>query len=239
MQADARRLTGELLGTALLLYVIVGSGIAVERLSTDGAIQLAVHGIAVGAGLGALIAFLGPVSGAHFNPSVSIGLAITRDFSRGAVTPYILAQLLGAATGVILANLSFSEPGAEMSTTVRAGSGLLLAEFVATFVLVLLIVGLVRSGRPTMIPAAGGAGVATIIIATASTGFANPAVTVARMLTDTFTGIDPASVAGFLSAQLVAALAAGVGALWLFPSSSEPATSPVAGAHDRRDSRDP
>lgn len=222
MQADARQLTGELLGTALLLYVIVGSGIAVERLSTDGAVQLAVHGIAVGAGLGALIAFLAPVSGAHFNPSVSIGLAIAREFPRASVLPYTLAQIIGAVAGVVLANLSFSEPGIAISTTDRSGAGLLLSEFVATFVLVVLILGLVRSGRLTMIPAAVGAWVTTIIIATASTGFANPAVTLARMLSDTFTGIDPVSVPGFLVVQLVAAVAAGAAALFLFPSRTDP-----------------
>lgn len=220
MRAGIRELAGEYLGTALLLYVIVGSGIAVERLSSDGAVQLAVHGIAVGAGLGAIIAFLAPVSGAHFNPSVTIGLIMTDDFDRRSGVPYAVAQIAGAITGVIVANVTFDEGIVELSETARSGIGQPVAEFVATFVLVLLIIGLVRSGRTAMVPAAVGAWVTAIIIATASTGFANPAVTVARMFTDTFTGIEPASAPAFLLAQIAAAFAAGAGALFLFPATT-------------------
>ena len=225
MRSGARELAGEFLGTALLLYVIVGSGIAVERLSTDGAVQLAVHGIAVGAGLGAIIAFLAPVSGAHFNPSVTIGLIMTDDFDRRSGVPYAVAQIAGAITGAIVANATFGEGIVELSETARSGIGQPVAEFVATFVLVLLIVGLVRSGRASMVPAAVGAWVTAIIIATASTGFANPAVTVARMFTDTFTGIEPASAPAFLLAQIAAAsFAAGAVALLLLPTTVDDPT---------------
>ena len=217
MRASARELTGEALGTALLLYVIVGSGIAVERLSTDGAVQLAVHAIAVGVGLGALIAFLGPVSGAHFNPAVTIGMTITNDFDRSSSVPYAIAQVSGALVGVVLANLTFSEAALGLSQTSRDGLGRPAAEFIATYVLALMIIALVRSNRTTMIPAAVGAWVTTIVIATASTGFANPAVTFARMFTDTYTGIQPGSAPAFLLAQLTAAIAAGATALLLYP----------------------
>lgn len=217
MRVSARELGGEALGTALLLYLIVGSGIAIERLSTDGAVELAVHALAVGVGLGALIAFLMPVSGAHFNPAVTIGLTISDDFDRSSVVPYAAAQVVGAIGGVVIANLTFAEPALELSGTARDGIGRPVAEFLATFVLVLLIVSLVRSGRSVMIPAAVGAWVTAIVIATVSTGFANPAVTVARMLTDTWTGIEPASVPTFLLAQLAAAGVAGATALFMYP----------------------
>lgn len=217
MRASARELTGEALGTALLLYVIVGSGIAVERLSADGAVQLAVHAIAVGVGLGALIAFLAPISGAHFNPAVTIGMTVTNDFDRSSAAPYATAQIGGALVGVILANLTFSEVALGLSQTPREGLGRPVAEFIATYVLVLMIIALVRSNRTSMIPAAVGAWVTTIVIGTASTGFANPAVTVARMFTDTYTGIEPGSAPAFLLAQLTAAIAAGATALLLYP----------------------
>lgn len=220
MSVSAKELGGEALGTALLLYLIVGSGIAVERLSSDGAVQLAVHAIAVGAGLGAVIAFLMPVSGAHFNPSVSIGLVLGDELDRSAVLPYIAAQFVGAVAGVVIANATFGEPAIGLAATARAGLGQPVAEFIATFVLVLLIVGLVRTDRIAMIPAAVGAWVMAIVVATVSTGFANPAVTVARMLTDTYAGIQPSSAVPFLVAQVMAAFAAGACALILFPSRS-------------------
>ncbi len=187
--------------------------------------QLGFHAIAVGAGLGAIIAFLAPVSGAHFNPSVTVGLTITRDFDRRSALPYVAAQIVGAVAGVVIANLTFGESAIALSETARGGVGQPVAEFVATFVLVLLIIGLVRTERTSMVPAAVGAWVTAIIIATASTGFANPAVTLARMLTDTFTGIAPASAPAFLVAQVVAAFAAGACALLMFPtvSNTQPA----------------
>jgi glycerol uptake facilitator-like aquaporin len=201
----------------MLLYLIVGSGIVVERLSADGAVELAVHAIAVGAGLAAVIAFLAPVSGAHLNPAVTVGLVVSDDFERSPAVPYVVSQLAGAFAGVMLANATFGESVVALSGTARSGLGRPVAEFVATFILVLLIVGLLRTDRTSMIPAAVGAWVAAIVIATVSTGFANPAVTVARMLTDTFAGIQPASAPAFVAMQLVAALVAGATALVLFP----------------------
>lgn len=214
----SRPLAAEFLGTALLLFVIVGSGIAIERLSPELGVQLLFHAVAVGAGLAALIAFLAPVSGAHFNPSVSLGARLSGVTRSGTETAsYIAMQVGGAITGVIVAAITFDEPSVSIATTVRAGYGRSLAEFIATFVLVLLILGLVRTGRDTLVPAAVGAWVATIILATASTGFANPAVTIARMFTDSFAGIAPGSAPAFLVAEVLGGLAAAAVAAWLFP----------------------
>lgn len=203
-----RSLAAEFLGTGLLLFVIVGSGIAVEGLSTDGAVQLLAHAVAVGAGLAALIAFLGPISGAHFNPAVTFGFWFSGSFPARSVGPYVGAQIAGAVLGVMVANASFGEAVVAVSDTPRGGAGPATAEFVATFVLVLLILGLVRSGRTTAVAPAVGAWVAAIIVATVSTGFANPAVTVARTVTDTYTGIAPASGLAFVAVQLIAGVVA-------------------------------
>lgn len=216
MRFEGRALAGEFLGTALLLFLIVGSGIAVESLSTDGAVQLLAHGIVVGAGLGALIAFLAPVSGAHFNPAVTIGLFLTKDFDRSSALPYGLAQVSGALSGVVLANVSFGEGATAVSDMDRNGAGMGLSEVVATFVLVLLIIGLVRTARVSMVPAAVGAWVTAIIVGTSSTGFANPAVTLGRVFTDSYTGIAPGSIPTFLLAQVFAAIAAGACAMLVF-----------------------
>lgn len=218
MTVTHRALVAEFLGTALLLYVIVGSGIAVERLSDDGAIRLFAHAVAVGAGLSALIAFLAPVSGAHLNPAVTIGFSITRATGATTALGYVGVQLAGAAIGVAAANLTFGEPMFSAGATVRDGVGRPFAEFIGTFVLVLLILGLVRTGRVSAIAPAVGAWVGAIVVATASTGFANPAVTVARAVTDTFTGIQPASVPAFLLAQVAAGIVAAVAAIALYPS---------------------
>ena len=226
-----RQLGGEFLGTALLLFIVVGSGIAAERLSADGAVQLVVHAVAVGAGLGALISLFAPVSGAHFNPSVTLGLTWTGEAERSAAVPYVVVQLLGAFLGVVAANLTFGEAAIAISETDRTGFGQAGSEFVGTFVLVLLIIGLVRTGRTSMVPAAVGAWVAAIIIGTSSTGFANPAVTIARMFTDTYTGIAPASVPAFLAAQVLAAVTAGICGMLLFRT---PVTT--ESAHQRKES---
>ena len=217
MAARTRPLVAEGLGAGLLLYLIVGSGIMVERLGTDGTSQLLAHSVAVGVGLAALIALLGSVSGAHFNPVVTLGFVATRSFDLASAGLYVVAQVVGAIAGVALANLTFGDPAFTVSTRVRDGLGVPAAEFVATFVLVLLILGLVRSGAIRAVAPAVGAWVAAIIVATASTGFANPAVTTARTLTDTFSGIAPASVGWFLVAQFLASLAAAATAIFLFP----------------------
>jgi glycerol uptake facilitator-like aquaporin len=204
----SRQLAGEGLGTALLLYVIVGSGIAAETLSTDPGAQLFAHAIAVGLGLGALITVFQTVSGSHFNPSVTLGFWRTGAMPGAEAARYAAAQVLGAIVGVAAANLSFDRTLVSLSTTARSGVGRVVAEAVATFVLVLLILVLVRNGRGGLVPAAVGAWVASAVFATSSTGFANPAVTFARMLTDSYTGIAPASVAAFVAAQIAAGLLA-------------------------------
>ncbi len=213
-----RELVGEALGAALLLYVIVGSGIAAQSLGSDGAAQLMAHAVVVGLALAVLILMFQTVSGSHFNPSVT--LAFWRSGAIDGVTAsgYVLAQILGALLGVVAANVTFGEPLLTVSATSRDGLGLVIAEGLATFVLVLLIFALVRVDRRDAIPAAVGCWVAAIVFATASTGFANPAVTVARIFTDTFTGIAPSSVWAFLVAQLLAAVMAVPVARFLYPA---------------------
>ncbi|MGQ0849652.1 MAG: aquaporin [Actinomycetota bacterium] len=187
-----RRVLAEALGTSLLLYVIVGSGIATETLADDPGLRLFAHAIAVGLGLGAVIAVLQTVSGSHFNPSVTLAFWRTRQIEGSEAAGYIAAQVIGAIAGVLAANLSFETALLSISTTARGGIGLVFAEAVATFVLVLAILALARTGRPAAIPIAVGAWVASAVFATSSTAFANPAVTIARIFSDTYTGF-PAS----------------------------------------------
>lgn len=213
----SRGVLAEGIGTALLLYVIVGSGIAAETLGIDPGAQLLAHAVVVGLGLGALIALFQTVSGAHFNPSVTLAFSRTGVLSGVEAIRYVLAQLAGAVVGVIVANLTFDLAAVSVSETAREGPGLVAAEAIATFVLVLLILALVRTGREGAVPVAVGAWIAAAVFATSSTGFANPAVTFAGMFTDTYTGISPASVAPFLAAQVIAGLAAAGAAILLFP----------------------
>jgi len=216
----ARRAAAEGIGAWLLLVGVVGSGILADRLA-GGSDAVALLGNVVGTvgALTAAILTLGPVSGAHLNPAVSLAVSLARGLSAVELAAYSGAQVLGAVAGVVTANLMFSLPAVTASTTGRAGGGLLLAESVATFGLVLVVWGVARRGDGrgvTAIPAWMAAG----MIATASTCFANPAVTLARTLTDTFTGIRPADAPAFVAVQLVAAAAATLLARWLF---AEPA----------------
>lgn len=212
-----RRLWAEAIATGLLLFIIVGSGIAVSRLGGDGNSQLLAHAVAIGAALAALIAMFAPVSGAHFNPAVTLGFWRTGTLPGGEAVLYMGAQIAGAIAGVVLANLTFGLSAASIATTDRSTVGMVLAEAVVTFVLVLLILGLVRSGNGAAIAPAVGGWVAAIIIATVSTGFANPAVTIAHALTDTFAGIAPSGVPAFLAAQFLAGLAAAFVAVAFYP----------------------
>lgn len=222
----SRPASAEGLGTGLLLYIIVGSGIAAETLANDDAVLLFAHAMAVGLGLGVLIALFQTVSGSQFNPSVTLAFWRAKDMSGREAGVYVVAQMTGALLGVVAANLSFGLSTVSVSSTSRDGFGLILAEAIATFVLVLVILALVRTGRPSAVPASVGAWVAAIVFATSSTGFANPAVTVARIFTDTYTGIDPYSVMGFLIAQLLAGVAAAAAAVVLFPETvPQPAPS--------------
>ncbi|MCT9820745.1 aquaporin [Microbacterium sp. W1N] len=217
-----RRALAELLGTGLLVTVVVGSGIAASRLSTDAGLQLLENSAATALGLGALILLLAPVSGAHFNPVVSLADAVLGRRDRTGLAPtallvYVAAQLIGAVGGAVLADAMFAVPSA-ISRTERATPATFLAEVVATAGLVLLIIGLTRAHRSVpVIAAAVGGYIGAAYWFTSSTSFANPAVTVGRIFTDTFAGIAPASAVPFIGAQLVgAAVAVGL-ALLLFP----------------------
>jgi arsenate reductase len=199
----ARRALAEFIGSALLLMAVVGSGIAAQRLSPgDRGLELLENALATGAALAAIIWCLAPVSGAHLNPAVSLVDAALGGLRGRHLPAYIAAQLGGAAAGVVVANLMFSLPAVTVSAHVRSGGGLWLSEVVATFGLLLVIFGLVRSRRPSAVPVAVGAYITAAYFFTASTSFANPAVAVARMLSNTFSGISPGSVAPFIAAEL-------------------------------------
>jgi glycerol uptake facilitator-like aquaporin len=203
-----QRVAAEAVGTAFLLAAVVGSGIMGERLAgANVALALLANTVATGAVLVALIVTFGGVSGAHFNPAVTMAALARGDVSRREVPGYIIAQLGGAVVGVVLANLMFELPAVSISQHARSGVSQLLSEFVATFGLVTVILGTCRS-RPAAVPFAVGAYVSAAYWFTASTSFANPAVTVARSLSDTFTGVRPGDVPGFLFAQACGAAAA-------------------------------
>jgi glycerol uptake facilitator-like aquaporin len=218
----ARRFAAEGVGTALLLAVVVGSGIMGERLS-DGndAIALLGNTIATGAALVVLIHIFSPVSGAHFNPAVTMMALLRRELPGSTAAVHVVAQFLGAIAGVWLAHAMFAEPLLQVSTKLRDGPSQGLSEFVATFGLIGTILGTARS-RPAFVPVAVGLYITAAYWFTASTSFANPAVTVARSLSDTFAGIAPSSAPLFIAAQLTGALAAVLFFGWLFKE--EPST---------------
>ena len=200
----ARRLFAELLGSAFLAVVVIGSGIAAQQLSpNDVGLQLLEASAATAVGLFAIILMFGPVSGGHFNPVVSLVDAHFGGLSRRDALAYIPAQIVGCCLGAIIANGMFALQAVSISTHHRASPAHLLGEVIATFGLVLVIFALARSHRLAMAPAAVGAYIGGAYWFTSSTSFANPAITVGRMLSDTFAGIAPASVPGFVVAQLV------------------------------------
>ena len=204
--ALARRLFAEGLGTALLAAAVIGSGIAAARMSPgDAGLQLLENALVTAAALVAIILALGPVSGAHLNPVVTLADRIFGGMSTGEAAGYIGAQLAGGTIGAMVANVMFSEPVVELSTRSRSSGALWSSEVVATFGLLLVIFAVVRSGRPNVAPFAVGAYIGAAYFFTASTSFANPALTVARTLSDTFAGIAPASVVPFVVAQVVGA----------------------------------
>jgi glycerol uptake facilitator-like aquaporin len=218
MPALAQRAFCEWLGTAFLLAAIVGSGIMAERLAGgNGAVALLCNTLPTGAMLVVLILVFGPLSGAHLNPAVSIGFALRGELAWPAATAYIAAQLLGAVVGVWAAHLMFELPVWQFSVAARTGSGQWLAEAVATFGLLLTVFGCVAQ-RPDAVPYAVGLYITAAYWFTASTSFANPAVTIARSLSDTFAGIAPAGVPAFIVAQLAGMLAAIVLSRWLWPA---------------------
>lgn len=212
----ARRLAAECLGTAGLLAAVVGSGIMAERLAGGNtALALLANTIATGAALFALILVFAPLSGAHFNPAVTVCEAWTRGISRRDAAFYIPAQIAGALIGTALANTMFGLPVFFASTKVRTGPGQWLGEFVAAFGLVAVIRGCSRIRSPFAAPMAVAAYITAAYWFTASTSFANPAVTIARSLSDTFAGIRPADIPGFIAAQFLGAAAATVVFTWL------------------------
>jgi glycerol uptake facilitator-like aquaporin len=208
-------LAGEGLGTALLLAAVVGSGIMAQRLA-GGNVALALIGntLPTGAILVVLILIFGPLSGAHFNPAVSIAFALRGELPWRDAAAYIFVQITGGVIGVWLAHLMFELPVWQVSTTVRAGFGQWLAELIATFGLLLTILGCVARA-PAAIPYAVGLYITSAYWFTASTSFANPAVTIARSLSDTFAGIAPNGVIPFICAQLLGMLGAVALTRWL------------------------
>jgi glycerol uptake facilitator-like aquaporin len=212
-----RRAASELVGTAFLLAAVVGSGIMGERLAGGNvAIALLANTVATGAALVALILTFGPISGAHLNPAVTLAQAWQGDFQWRDVPIYLLAQIAGAFGGVATAHLMFTAPIFFASRHNRSGAAQMFSEFVATFGLVAVIRGCGRT-RPAHIPYAVGAYITSAYWFTASTSFANPAVTLARSASDTFAGIRPADAPGFIIAQLAGAFAAALLFRWLQP----------------------
>jgi arsenate reductase len=204
-----RRLLAELLGSALLAALVIGSGIAAQTLSPgDVGLQLLENAAATAAGLATIILMFGPVSGAHFNPVVSLADARFGGIARRDALAYIPAQIAGCALGALLANGMFARAAVSISTHHRASPAHLLSEVVATGGLLLVIFSLARTRRLSVAPAAVGAYIGAAYFFTSSTSFANPAISLGRMLSDTFAGIAPASVPGFIAAQLVGCAAA-------------------------------
>ena len=218
----SRRLVSECLGTALLLATVVGSGIMAERLA-GGNVALALLGntIPTGAFLFVLITMLGPVSGAHFNPAVTLAFWLRREIKLNEALAYVGVQIIGAIMGTLVAHAMFEEILLQISTNIRTGPAQWLSEGIATFGLVATILGTLR-WRPEAVPTAVGLYITAAYWFTASTSFANPAVTIARSLTDTFSGIAPENAPGFILMQFVgAAVATGLMAWLLRPSASD------------------
>lgn len=204
----ARRLAAEALGTALLLAVVIGSGVMGERLAGGNvAIALLGNTISTGAALVVLITIFGPISGAHFNPAVTLAFALRREIGWGLALAYVAAQVIGGVIGVFAAHGMFAEPILEVSTKLRDGPAQAFSEFIATFGLLATIFGAIRF-RPDFTPVAVGLYITAAYWFTASTSFANPAVTFARSLSNTFAGIAPTSAPAFIVAQIAGAIAA-------------------------------
>jgi glycerol uptake facilitator-like aquaporin len=221
-----RSIAAEALGTAFLLAAVVGSGIMGERLAGgNAAIALLANTIATGAALVVLISIFGPISGAHFNPAVTLFFVLGRELPTALAALYVLAQLAGAVAGVWIAHVMFATPIFEMSEKLRDGPAQWCAEFVATFGLMLTIAGAIRH-TPNTVPYLVGLYITSAYWFTASTSFTNPAVTVARALTNSFAGIAPQSAPGFIVAQFAAAVVGFVVAAWFFrPARDLPAST--------------
>jgi glycerol uptake facilitator-like aquaporin len=209
--------------------VVVGSGTFAQRLTTDGALQLLANSTATGAGLVALIVTFGWISGAHFNPVVTLAERAFGGITSRAAAAYVVVQVAGCCLGAMVANVMFELPAIDLSTDIRTGGNLWLAEVVATFGLLLVITGTVRSGRAAVVPFAVGGYIAAAYWFTSSTSFANPAITIGRTLTDTFSGIAPRSAPAFIAAQLIGAALAVAFASYVF---HEPAGQQLVVEHE-------
>jgi glycerol uptake facilitator-like aquaporin len=213
-----RRFVAEFVGTAMLVAVVIGSGIAAERLSPgDVGLQLLENTGATVAGLIAIILAVGSVSGAHLNPVVSVADAIFGGLERRALFVYVPAQIVGGIAGAILANLMFSAPAVEWSTKTRSSGGIWLAEAVATAGLVLVVFGVARSGRGSVAPFAVGAYIGAAYWFTSSTSFANPAVAIGRTFSDTFAGIAPRSMPTFVGFEVIGGVVGAALVWYLYP----------------------
>jgi glycerol uptake facilitator-like aquaporin len=219
VKLSVRAVAGEFLGSAGLAAVVIGSGIAAQRLSpTDVGLQLFENAFATALGLTVLILVFATVSGAHFNPVVTVADIVLHRRRWSTAAAYLPAQVIGCIAGAVLANVMFAAPAVAWSTTDRSGWPLLLSEVVATAGLILVIFALVRSGRSHLAAPAVGAYIGAAYFFTSSTSFANPAITIGRMFTDTFAGIAPASVLPFVGAQLVGAALGLAAVRVLFPT---------------------
>jgi arsenate reductase len=224
----ARKSLAEFIGTAMLVAAVIGSGIAAQRLSPgDVGLQLFENTAATAAALVAIILALGAVSGAHLNPVVSLVDRVLGGLTNGEVAVYVSSQILGGAAGAVIANVMFGDAAVTWSTHHRATGGHLLGEVVATFGLVLVVFGVVRSGRAAAAPFAVAAYIASAYWFTSSTSFANPAVTLARTLANSFAGIAPSSAPGFIGAQLIGGAVGLVCVVALYPGVSDVAEEVV------------
>jgi glycerol uptake facilitator-like aquaporin len=232
----SRRLTAELLGSAFLAAIVIGSGIAAQRLSPgDTGLELLENSAATAAGLFAIILMFGPVSGAHFNPVVSLADAALGGLSWRDAACYLPAQVAGCVGGAIAANLMFAQAAVSVSVKHRASGAHALSEVIATAGLVLVIFALARSGRAPTAPAAVGAYIGAAYWFTASTSFANPAITIGRMLSDSFAGIAPSSAPAFIAAQAGGGVAGVLLIRFLYPALTPAQAASVVVPHDAED----
>jgi arsenate reductase len=228
-----RRLTAEFLGSGLLAAVVIGSGIAAQRLSPGATgLELLENAAATAAGLFAIIVMFGPVSGAHFNPVVSLADAAFGGLRWRDAAAYLPAQVAGCITGAVAANLMFARAAVSISTKHRASAAHFLSEVIATAGLILVIFALARSGRSRTAPAAVGAYIGAAYWFTSSTSFANPAITVGRMFSDTFAGIAPSSAPTFIAAQVVGGIAGALIIKVLYPGVTPAQAATVVVPHE-------
>lgn len=223
--STARRVAAEFVGSALLTTVVIGSGIAAQQLSTDVGLELLENALVTALGLAVLILVFAPVSGAHFNPVVSAVDALLGGRSWLDVARYVPAQVAGCIAGAVLANLMFGLAAVSWSTTDRVTWPHVLAEVVATAGLVFVIFALVRTGRAALAAPAVGAYIGAAYFFTSSTSFANPAITIGRMFSDTFAGIAPSSAPAYLAAQLVGGVVGWFAVRAFFPATRKSATA--------------